>query len=262
MLWTTLGRFASQGFHWCSKQQMLGLKKMALNPFWRGDDGSWKPPVAKIHVLTGSEFQAPLISIGTSASFSLMWLVILGDHCWDVMFDWGHVWRWKRSLREVPLVDFCTGIELWEWSSNRCLIASWQNWCQISATMAKVEPPFGKHEARCWLVDTSWNVKPLGFLSSCRDRNSLQFIGFLGQRSTHRPVIRLDQARCSAGTQNLSARPWSLGGALVGTTWYNQSMLWKSEVRPCLLMNQIDFENFKHENKSNSGRDRDKRTQS
>ena len=81
MLWTTLWHFASQGFHWCSKQQMLGLKKMALNPFWCGDDGSWKPPVAKIHVLTGYEFQAPLISIGTTAPFLLTghpWRTLLG----------------------------------------------------------------------------------------------------------------------------------------------------------------------------------------
>ena len=148
------------------------------------------------------------------------------------MLDWGHVWRWKRSLREVPPVDFCTDIKLWEWSSSQCLIAPCQNWCHISATMAKIEPPFGKHEARCWLVDTFWNIKPLGFLSSCcdcDDRNSLQFIGFFGQRSTHSTVIRLDQARCSDGTQHLSARPWPLGGALVGTRCYNRSILWKSE---------------------------------
>ena len=216
MLWTTFWRFASQGFHWCSKQQMLGLKKMALNPFDVG-------------------MMAPLISIGTSASFSLIWLVILGEHCWDVMFDWGHVWRWKRSLREVPPVDFCTDIKLWEWSSSQCLIASCQNWCQFSARTFKEEPTFGKHEARCWLVDTSWNFKSLGFLSSCRDcddRNSLQFIVFFEQRSIHSTVIRLNQARCSDGTQNLSARPRSLGGAVVGTTCYNQSILWKSEGRP------------------------------
>ena len=194
------------------------------------------------------------------------WLVILGEHCWDVMFDWGHVWRWKRSLREVPPVAFRTGIELWEWSSSQCLIAPCQNWCHISATMAKVEPQFGKHEARCWLVDTFWNIKPLGFLSSCcdcDDRNSLQFIGFFGQRSTHSTVIRLDQARCSDGTQHLSARPWSLGGALVGRRCYNRSILWKSEKSdPALKVDESDllFDIFWHINESNSGRDCDKRT--
>ena len=128
--------------------------------------------------------------------------------------------------------------------------------------MAKVEPPFGKHEARCRLVDTSRNFKPLGFLSSCRDcddRNSLQFIGFFGQRSTHSTVIRLDQARCSDGTQHLSARPWSLGGALVGTRCYNPSILWKSEKSdPTLKVDESDlfFDIFCHENES-SGRDCD-----